>query len=124
MNDLEKFLALPNVDEITEDVFVSKRLGKFKVRAMSQNELKTYQKRAQGKINKNGVDFDSAKFNLLIAAGQTVEPDFANAELLKKSGCTTAEEFISKKLLAGEIGTLVEGIQKISFHIFGNGSCH
>ena len=53
MNDLERFLALPNVDDITGDVFVSPRLGTFKVKAMSQSDLKDYQRRASGKFNKN-----------------------------------------------------------------------
>ena len=114
MNDLERFLALPNVDDITGDVFVSPRLGTFKVKAMSQSDLKDYQRRASGKFNKNGLDFDTAKFSLLVVAGQTVEPNFSNAEFLKKAGCVNAEQFISSKLLAGEISTLVEGIQKIS----------
>ena len=38
MTDLEKFLSLPDVNEITEEVFVSERLGKFKVRAMTADE--------------------------------------------------------------------------------------
>ena len=114
MKSLEDFLALPNVDEITEEVFVSKRLGKFKVKAMSSDEHGEYMKRARGKVNKDGVDFDSSKFNLLICAGQTVEPNFTNAEVLKKTGCATAAELIKKKLLAGEIAELANQICEIS----------
>ena len=111
---LEDFLALPDVDSIVEEVFVSKRLGKFKVKAMSQNDFKEYQRKAQGKVTKKGIAFDSAKFNLLMVAGQTVYPDFHNAELLKKSNCITAEDFINKKLLIGEISELARQIQIIS----------
>jgi hypothetical protein len=114
MNSLEDFLALPNVDEIEEEVFVSKRLGKFKVKAMSSDEFGEYQKRARGKVDKKGVDIDVAKFNLLIVAGQTVEPNFNNAELLKKAGCATATDLIKKKLLAGEIAELAQQITKLS----------
>lgn len=114
MNDLEKFLALPDVVDITEEVFVSERLGKFKVRAMTADEHGNYQKRAMGKILKSGADFDSGKFNLLVAAGQTIEPDFSNAELLKKAGCATATEFIKRKLKAGEIAELANKICEIS----------
>ena len=113
-NNLEAFLALPDVDNIVEEVFVSKRLGKFKVKAMSAEEHGTYMKRSRGKVNKDGMDFDSSKFNLLICAGQTVYPDFSNAELLKKAGCATATELIQKKLLAGEIAELSNQICKIS----------
>lgn len=114
MKSLEDFLALPNVDEITEEVFVSKRLGTFKVKAMTADEHGEYMKRARGKVNKDGIDFDSSKFNLLICAGQTIEPSFSNAELLKKANCSTATELIKKKLLAGEIAELANKICEIS----------
>lgn len=114
MNDLEKFLDLPDVSSIEEEVFVSERLGKFKVRAMTADEHSNYQKRCQSKLNKGGVDFDSGKFNMLIVAGQTVSPDFSNAELLAKANCATASDFIKRKLKAGEIAELAEQICKIS----------
>lgn len=112
--NLEDFLALPDVDGITEDVFVSKRLGTFKVKAMSQDDFRDYQQQAQGKINKKGVRFDAPKFNLLMVAGQTISPNFCDAELLKKANCATPVELISKKLLAGEITELAKQIQIIS----------
>ena len=114
MNDLENFLALPDVTELVEEVFVSDRLGKFKVRPMTMDEFSSYQKRCRGKINKDGVNFDSGKFNLLVVKGQVVEPDFSNAEFLKKAKCNTPEEFISRKLLVGEIAKLSEEISRIS----------
>lgn len=114
MNDLERFLNLQDVNEIEEEVFVSERLGKFKVKAMTSDEYADYQKRCKGKMNKQGMDFDAMKFNLLLAAGQVVEPNFSNAELLKKAGCATAVEFIKRKLLPGEIAELSEQICKIS----------
>lgn len=112
---LEDFLNLPDVDNITEEIFVSKRLPKFKVKAMTADEHASYMKRARGgKINKDGVDFDSSKFNLLIVAGQTIYPDFSNAELLKKANCATATDFIKKKLLAGEIAEIANKVCEIS----------
>ena len=114
MKSLEDFLALPDVDNITEEVFVSKRLGTFKVKAMTTDEFSNYQKRARGKVKKDGIDFDSTKFNLSIVAGQTIEPDFNSAELLKKANCATATDFIKKKLLPGEISELATKIQEIS----------
>lgn len=114
MNDLEKFLQLPDVSDIIEEVYVSERLGKFKVRAMTAEDHGNYQKRAQGKLAKGGIEFDSAKFNLLVVAGQVVYPDFSNAELLQKAKCATATEFIKRKLKAGEIAELSEKICEIS----------
>lgn len=114
MNSLEQFIQLPDVANMTADVFVSKRLGTFKVKAMSQDEFKDYQKQAMGNINKKGVNFDISKFNLLMVAGQTIEPDFNNKELLTKCGCALPEQLVTKKLLAGEIAELARQIQEIS----------
>lgn len=111
---LEDFLALPDVENIKEEIFVSERIGKFTVKAMTADEHSEYMRRAKGKADKKGIDFDGGKFNLLIVAGQTITPDFSNAELLKKAGCATATEFIKKKLLAGEIAEAAEQIIKVS----------
>ena len=114
MDNLDLFLNLPDVTSMEEEIFVSERLGKFKVRPMSAEEHGEYMKRSRGKINKNGVDFDNGKFNLLIVAGQTIYPDFTNAELLKKANCATALDFIKRKLKAGEVSELAEQICRIS----------
>lgn len=112
--NLEDFLTLPDVDNIEEEVYVSERLGKFKVKAMTADEHGAYLKMARLKAKKGEIGFDSARFNLLVVAGQTVYPDFKNAELLKKANCATATDFIKKKLLAGEIAELSEQICRIS----------
>ena len=112
--DLEEFLALGDVNDIQEEVLVSKRLGKFTVKAMSADEYGEYIKRSRGKINKDGTNFDSTKFNLLVIVGQTIKPDFSNSELLEKAGCSTATELVKRKLLAGEIQELSNQICKIS----------
>ena len=115
MGEMIDFLSLPDVGDIVEEVYVSERLGKFKVRAMTAEEHGDYMKRARGsKISKKGIDFDTTKFNLLVAAGQTVEPNFNNAELLKKTNCSLATELIAKKLKAGEIAELCNKICEIS----------
>ena len=114
MNSLEQFLALPDVDDITEEVHVSDRLGDFVVKAMTPDDFKEYQRKAGAKTTKKGTEFDTTKFFVAMVAGQTVEPDFANAELLKKCNCITPEELVSKKLLMGEITKLASKIQELS----------
>lgn len=114
MNNLEDFLALPDVDNITADVFVSNRVGTFKVKAMTQEDFRNYQKASQGKVGKNGFDFDISKFNLAMVAGQTIEPDFTSKELLTKCKCALPEQLVTKKLLAGEIAEIAKKIQEIS----------
>ncbi len=114
MTDLEQFLALPDVDSLEEEIFVNERLGTFTIKPMTNAQFNEYSKRCQSKISKKGMDFDGAKYNLLVIAGQVTKPDFNNAELLKKAGCATASELIQKKLLAGEIADLSAKIANIS----------
>lgn len=114
MNDLEMFLTLPDVDTIEKEIKVSNRLGTFKIRAMTSEEFSNYQTRCTRKMNKKGIDTDFNKLNTLIVAGQVVAPDFSNAEFLKKVGCSTATEFISKKLLIGEITEISKQVQILS----------
>lgn len=113
--ELNEFLTMPDVSDIEEEIFVSERLGKFKVKAMTMDELSDYRKLStQGKLNKSGSNINIAKLSLLIAAGQTIFPNFADPEFLKKANCRTASEFMSKKLLAGEITTIATEVQRIS----------
>ena len=114
MNSLEDFLNLPDVEGLETDVFVSKRLGTFTVSALTADEYSSYLKRAR-KVDKKGkIDFDANLFNLLIIDAKLIKPDFSNAEFLKKAKCSTAKEFISKKLLPGEIQELSDKILEFS----------
>jgi len=114
MSKLVDFLALPDVSDITKDVYINERLGTFKIRPMNGPQYSGYQNRCRGKLSKDGVDFDGGKFNMLIIAGQTVEPNFSNSDFLSKAGCANAADFISKKLLAGEISDIAAKIIKES----------
>lgn len=112
MTTLDEFLALPDVANTTEEIAL-KRLGKFVVKPMTHDQFGGYQARAKVR-NSKGIDFDSSKLNLLIVAGQTVSPDFSNAEFLAKANCTTASDFIKKKFRSGEIAELANKITEIS----------
>lgn len=112
MTTLEEFLALPDVANTQEEVTL-KRLGKFIVKPMTHDQFTSYQTRAKVRKGQD-VDFDSGKLNLLIVAGQTISPDFSNAEFLAKANCQTAGEFIKRKFKSGEIAELANQITKIS----------
>lgn len=115
MNDLERFLDLPDVSNIEEEIFVSKRIGKVKIKAMSTEAFSEYQRAAgMNKVSKKGVGGDITKLNIEMVAGQVVEPNFANKEFLDKVKCTTATEFVAKKLLVGEVTEIARQIQRIS----------
>lgn len=116
MSDLINFLIENPVDDVTEEVIVSNRLAKFpfKIKAMAGPEFSEYQKLATNFGRKKKVDFDSKKFNELVVINHTIEPNFRDAESVKKAGCLTPEQFMYKSLLAGEISELASKISTLS----------
>ena len=83
-------------------------------RALTAEEHSEIMKRAK-KVNKKGeFEFDNNIFNSLVISATLISPDFSNAEFLKKAKCNTAKEFISKKLLPGEIQELANKIVAFS----------
>lgn len=114
MGRLDDFLALPDVDGMTEEIYINERLGTFTVKPMTERQLYNYRNRCKIIKGKSGENFDSGKFNLLIISGQVIEPNFSDAAFLTKANCNTASEFISKKFFAGEVAEIAEKITEIS----------
>ncbi len=116
MSKLLEFLAETPVDNITEEIVVSARLAqfKFKIRAMTGPEFSEYQKQATRIEGNKKVKFDSKLFNELTVINHTMDPNFRDAEAIKKAGCTTPEQFLYRSLLAGEIAELSQQISKLS----------
>lgn len=108
---LTEFLALPDVTEERETVKI--RGFEFVVRPMTQSDFSRYQMKAKIKTAK-GLEFDTGKLNLLVAAGQVVEPQINQADFLQQVHCTTAAEFLERKFKAGEIAELANKITEIS----------
>lgn len=116
MTTLQDFLALPNVNEEIEEVFINKRLGSFKIKPMSNEQYNEYLNRCRKvAIGKNSkVDFDSAKYSLLLVTNHVVEPNFSDAAFLQQAGFNNPRDFINAKLRAGEIQTIAEKVADIS----------
>lgn len=121
MSALQDFLNENTIENITEEVVISDRFKdkdgnilKFKIKAMTEDEYEEA-RRSATRIGKKGkVDFDEKKFNCSTIINNTLEPDFKDAQSIKKLGCITSEQYLSKVLLAGEISTLAEEIYKLS----------
>lgn len=121
MGALQDFLNTNVIDEITAEVAINERfkdkngnLLKFKIKAMTEDEYESA-RRAATKIGKKGkTDFNNTLFNNMVVINNTLEPNFKDAESIKKIGCVTPEQYLHKTLLAGEIVTLVEEITKLS----------
>lgn len=116
MSTLLDFLIENPIDNIVDSVVVSTRLKAypFKIRAMTSPEFSDYQKAATSYGRHKKMDFNSAKFNELVVLNHTIEPNFRNAESIKKAGCLTPEQFLYKSLLAGEISELSQKISALS----------
>ncbi|MEG0134202.1 MAG: hypothetical protein RR782_08770 [Clostridium sp.] len=120
MSKLMDFLVSNPIENLTEEIIVSDRfkvgdeLLKFKIKAVSPDDFSNLQKQCT-KVGKKGkVNFDSKMFNEQLVIDYTVEPNFRNAESIKKAGCMTPEQLLNKVLLAGEVATLVEEISSLS----------
>ena len=116
MSNLMQFLIDNPVDNLTDNVVVSPRLAKFpfKIKGMTGPEFSEYQK-VSTKIGRHKkVEFDSKIFNELVVLNHTLEPNFRDAESIKKAGCQTPEQFLYKSLLAGEIAELSQQISSLS----------
>ena len=114
------FLVNNTVENLTEEVVISDRFKvdgeilKFKIKAVTPDEFSDLQKQCT-KIGKKGkMNFDSKMFNEQLIVNYTVEPNFKEAEAIKKAGCITPEQLLNKTLLAGEVATLVEQISTLS----------
>lgn len=119
--NLQDFLIANPVDNLTEEVVISPRFVdekgnplKFTIKAMTPIEFEDIRKKAMQIKKGKKVEFDNQLFNLSIAINNTVNPDFKNAESIQKLGVKTPEEYIQRVLLAGELTTLVEKINKLS----------
>lgn len=120
MSKLTEFLLNNTVENLTEEVIVSDRFKvdgeilKFKIKAVNPDEFSDLQKQCT-KVGKKGkVNFDSKMFNEQLIINYTVDPNFKDAEVVKKAGCMTPEQLVNKVLLAGEVAILVEEISALS----------
>ena len=111
-----QFLIDNPVDNLTDEVIVSARLAKFpfKIKGMTGPEFSEYQKLSTKISRHKKVEFDSKTFNELVVLNHTLNPNFRDAESIKKAGCQTPEQFLYKSLLAGEINELAQQITALS----------
>lgn len=118
---LQDFLNANPVDGLTDDVVVSQRFKdkdgnilKFKIKAMSPAEHADLHKKCTTMRKGGKMDFDSRKFTTSSVIENTLEPDFKDAESIKKMGCSTPEQYLNKVLLVGEMYTLSTAINELS----------
>lgn len=115
MSKLDDFLNLSDVCEIKKTIKVNLGGKNFDlvIRPITESEHTEFQRRSNV-INKNKITFDSGKYSNLVLEACIVEPNFKNAEFLKKANCISATEFINKKFPAGVVADISQKIQELS----------
>ncbi|QHZ58594.1 hypothetical protein M655_024800 [Brevibacillus sp. NSP2.1] len=116
MSDALKALLGTNTD--VKATVHMKRLGTdFTVKAIDGDTVSRIQEQCthySGKGNKRTKHVDENAFGMLIVAEGCVDPDFSNAELMRKYGASDPGDCVKKALLAGEIARLSGKILDIS----------
>lgn len=115
MSKLDDFLNLNDVIAINKTIKINIGGKEFElvIRPITEAEHVEFQRRSNV-ITKNKITFDSGKYSNLILESCIVEPNFRDAEFLKKAGCISAVEFINKKFPAGVVSDIAQKIQELS----------
>lgn len=115
MSKLDDFLNLADVSEIKKAIKINLNGKELElvIRPITEAEHSEFQRRSNV-INKNKITFDSGKYSNLVLEACIVEPNFKDAEFLKRVNCVSATEFINKKFPAGVVSDISSEIQKLS----------
>lgn len=115
MSTLQEFLLEASTELETKKIVISDRLSAwpFVIKAMDNAQYTRFQ-RVCITQKKGERKFDDAKMKVAMIAECTVEPSFASAEWLKKAGCATPEQLVSKVLRPGEIERMAGEISLLS----------
>ena len=118
---LQEFLNQNLVEGMTKEIPVSNRLrdsnGKLftaTIKTVTQKEVKEL-RRKHTKINKKGEpEVNSEGFAEELVIENTLNPNFKDAESIKKVGCVNAYQYLNKVLLSGEVSVLHKAILDFS----------
>ncbi len=118
---LQEFLNQNIVEGMTKEIPISNRLrdseGKLftaTIKTVTQKEVKEL-RRKHTKINKKGEpEVNSEAFAEELVVENTLNPNFKDAESIKKLGCINAYQYLNKVLISGEVSRLHLEILKFS----------
>lgn len=115
MSKLDEFLGLTDISEVRKTIKanVGGKELELVIRPITEDEHTEFQRRSQN-ITKNKVTFDAGKYNNLVLTTCIVEPNFSDADFLKKAKCISASDFLNKKFPAGTLQDIASEIQKLS----------
>lgn len=104
--------------EIPEETVFLKRLGvQITLKALTEKEINRARKQCTKQIKNMGRReevLDDDQFNATLIRMATVKPNWNNPKLLGPLNLSSGEEFIKRKLLGGEMTSVVEKILDLS----------
>lgn len=112
-NALQALLGATPTNEITTEVFIKRLNTPFTIKALNGDDIDKVRAQATYSVRENKKVVQKVNDNevsRLLVAKATVEPNFADAALLKHFNAVDAGECVQKALLAGEIALLQEEI--------------
>lgn len=121
LSALELLLGATPVSEITELVPINRLGTKFKIKALTGDDIAKVREQAtypEGSGANRKLIVKEDEVGPLLIAKATVEPNFSDASLLKAYNATDAANCIQKALLAGEVALLQKSILELAG--FGN----
>jgi len=112
---IDDFLAAPaDLKALTKKVIIPRMNGSITVEAMTDEEFKRYQNRAKNVSKKGKVDFDFGKLVNMVAVNHIVKPNIKSVEFLERFGYATPDEFVTNRLLPGEIQEIYKAVNELS----------
>ena len=112
--DILQALLAPNNDDVRKKVFM-KRFGvDFEVRALTPDEVNKITQRSTRLTGKKEKVFDEDMFNYLTIAKACVTPNWEDKELQDALGVADAIGAIKKRLLFGEVATILQTIGELN----------
>ncbi|MFT9817793.1 phage tail assembly chaperone [Lysinibacillus sp. NPDC056185] len=117
MSILDSFLGAKPAVEITEEVFI-KRLGdSITIKALTGEDIDQIRDQATYPV-KNGkkteLKVNEEEVSRLLIVKATVEPNFADKQLLEYYKASDAGDCVQKALLAGEIAHIQTAVLSLS----------
>ena len=112
--DLQAWLDLPDVESLKGEYKIPKTELVVKFNAINESKLRRLRNIAKMSVDKgNAVAFKQSLGTLLVVH-QAYEPNFADAELLEKTNCVNAAEYVTRKLKPGYIEDISKRILELS----------
>jgi len=100
--------------DVQELVYIPRLKTYFTVKALTSEEIRRVNERATIPSAKGEKKIDGGLQNLLIIAKGCVEPEFSNKALIQHYGATDEADCVTKALLPGEVGKLVQAVLNAS----------